>query len=169
MKKLIVLIICSSIFNIVTAQKKETKIILNTFTKNTLIRNGFKRNKFDGYEPFYTKNNFKEGNGSNISAVFFGKNIFESESDVDFHFQYISYHKYVLFCIINGQNIKLESHWYDQDPHNNIEFENQNYTIKLKYDEEPYMFEKWQMLVINKADFKSTIFNLYHYNAHWGE
>jgi hypothetical protein len=31
------------------------------------------------------------------------------------------------------------------------------------------MFEKWQMLVINKADLKSTIFNLYHYNAQWGE
>ena len=153
--------------NIVTAQKKERTYILNTFTENTLIRNGLKSVNFDGYETFYTKNNFKEGKGKNISAVFFGKDIFESE--VDFHFEYVSYHKYFLFCIINGQNLKLESQRYDKDPHNNIEFENQNYLIKLKYNEAPYMFEKWQMSVVNKADFKPTFFNLFHYNANWGE
>jgi hypothetical protein len=164
MKKILIITFCLLAVNKLTAQKKDTKIVLTPFTEKTAK---FKSN-YDSYDYFFTKNNFKKGDGKKISLVLFGKNRFEDIESVS-NYDRLLFHKFYLFCFINGQNIKLESHWYDQDPNNNIEFENQNYTIKLKYDEAPYMFEKWQMLVINKADFKSTILNLYRYNEQWGE
>ena len=58
MKKLTVLIICSSILNIVAAQKIEKTIVLTPFTENTLNKNGILRGFTDA--TLFTLNNLNK-------------------------------------------------------------------------------------------------------------
>lgn len=152
------------VVNKLTAQKKDTKIFLTPFTEKTAK---FKSN-YDSYDYFFTKNNFKKGDGKMISLVLFGKNRFEDIESAG-NYDRLVFHKFYLFCFINGQNVQTESQWYDKDPEDNINFENQHYIIRLKKNGAPFIYEDWQILVINKSDLNSQKYTLYRYNSAWGE
>lgn len=171
MKRVIIFVASMLTLNLTSAQKKITNLFLTPFTENTIKKNGLRIENYDSYETFYTKNNFKEGDGKMISLVLFGKNRFEDAEDnnIAAKWDWLVFHKFYLFCFINDQKIQAESLWYEKDPENKINFENDKYIIRMKYDDAPYIYEKWQVLIIDKNNFKSEIFNLYRYNRAWGE
>ena len=162
MKKILIITFCLLAINNLKAQKKDTKIVLTPFSEKT---NKFK-STYDSRDYFFTKNNFKKGEGKMISLILFGKNQIENNEAL---YDRLLYHKFFLFCYINGKNVQIESQWYDKDPEDNINFENQNYIIRMKKNGAPFIYEDWQILVIDKSNFNSQKFTLYRYNSAWGE
>jgi hypothetical protein len=163
MKKLTVLIICSSILNIVAAQKIEKTIVLTPFTENTLNKNGILRGFTDA--TLFTLNNLNKYKCKYISAFVRGIEPYNySEESKNPYFELglgpeklkisvSSFHKYILVCIVNSEYIKLTSQWIEKDLETNeYFFENQKYIISLKKNHE--------MRVTRKLDSKTIKYEL---------
>ena len=158
MKKILIITFCLLAINNLKAQKKDTKIVLTPFTEKTMIRNGLEKGTLN--TPLFSEYNYKKGISKYITAYIDGENIYEYK--VPNGFTVISEHTYTLFCIINGQEIKLKSKWYDEPP-DILNFEDQIYKIKIILGI-PEDRSQYNMTITRKSDLKSQMFKLFYWD-----
>ena len=163
MKKILIITFCLLAINNLTAQKKDTKIVLTPFTEKTLYKNGIER----GFEDhtLFTLNNLKKYKCKYLSAFIRGVEPYNySEESKNPYFgiglgaekmtiSVNSFHKYILVCYINNEYINLTSQWIEKDLEiDEYFFENQKYRISLK--------DYHTMRITRKLDSITKEFNL---------
>ena len=163
MIKLTVLIICSSILNIVNAQKKEKTIVLTPFAENILKKYDIEIGPLT--YPLFNEYNFKKGISKYISAYISGENQYEYKSSSSFTI--VSSHTFTLLCIIDGNVLKLKSKWYDKAP-DILNFENDDFYVKIILGI-PEDTGQFKMTITRKYDRRSEIFKLFFWRYEYGE
>ena len=161
MKKILIILFCLLSINKLSAQKKETKIVLTSFTEKAI------KDLEIGplSKPLFNEYNFKKGISKYITAYIAGENQYDYKDGSQF--TVVSTHTYTLFSIIDGKQIKIKSKWYDEPP-NILNFENQFYKIEIICGI-PEDYGKYHMTIIRKSDLKSQLFKLFYWRYEYGE